>query len=70
MASIDLSKTSNTRIVEYGIAQETAIDETGDVITHHFTALDYTGPGEFVPTETYIVDADLTIDEIADTILR
>ena len=70
MISTDLSTSSHTVTVAYGIAQETAYTDEGEVITHHFPALNYQGDGEFVATETFIVDANLSTDEIAAVVAR
>jgi len=70
MATTDYSTSHNVKTVHFGIATETAIDHQGDVTTHEFTALDYSGDGEFVVTETYIVNDDLTDHEISETIFR
>lgn len=68
MTSTDLSTSSHTVTVAYGIAQETAYTDEGEVITHHFAALNYQGDGEFVATETFIVDAHLSSVQIAEII--
>lgn len=70
MTTTDLSTSSDTKLIAYGIAQELAIDPDGEITTHHFPTLNYQGDGEFVATETFVVDANLTSQEIAELINR